>query len=102
MAARLRRAGMQPPEIRSDLTHFKVILRNHTLMDDETLRWLAGHAESGLSDQQKLRSLTADGLRVAADGSTRGGCSSPGMPLRRGMSPRLCHEWKRCQPARRP
>ena len=54
VAASLRRAGMQPPEIRSDLTHFRVILRNHTLMDDETLRWLAEQVESGLSDQQKL------------------------------------------------
>lgn len=45
---------MQPPEIRSDLTSFKVILRNHTLMDEETLRWLSQHVEGELTDQQKL------------------------------------------------
>lgn len=53
-AASLRRAGMQPPEIRSDLTSFKVILRNHTLMDEETLGWLSRHVEGELTDQQKL------------------------------------------------
>ena len=54
VAASLRRAGMQPPEIHSDLTSFKVVLRNHTLMDEETLEWLADHLVADLSDQQKM------------------------------------------------
>ena len=45
---------MRPPEIRSGLTFFKVILRNHTLMDEKALSWLGQHEDAELSDQQKM------------------------------------------------
>ena len=36
----LRRAGMSPPRFDVSLTRFRVVIPNHTLYDDATLRWL--------------------------------------------------------------
>lgn len=40
MIEQLRRFGMSPPRFDVNLTRFRVVLPNHTLYDEETLRWL--------------------------------------------------------------
>lgn len=40
MIEQLRRSGMSPPRFDVNLTRFRVVLPNHTLYDEETLRWL--------------------------------------------------------------
>lgn len=40
MIEQLRRSGMSPPRFEVSLTRFRVVLPNHTLYDEETLRWL--------------------------------------------------------------
>lgn len=40
MIEQLRRSGMSPPRFDVSLTRFRVVLPNHTLYDEETLRWL--------------------------------------------------------------
>ncbi|HEY0020898.1 MAG TPA: ATP-binding protein [Longimicrobium sp.] len=40
MIEQLRRAGMSPPRFDVPLTRFRVVLPNHTLYDEATLRWL--------------------------------------------------------------
>jgi ATP-dependent DNA helicase RecG len=42
MIEQLRRSGMSPPRFDVNLTRFRVVLPNHTLYDEETLRWLEG------------------------------------------------------------
>jgi ATP-dependent DNA helicase RecG len=44
MIEQLRRSGMSPPRFDVNLTRFRVVLPNHTLYDEETLRWLEGLA----------------------------------------------------------
>lgn len=53
-AAALRNAGLQPPEIFSRPSEFKIIVRNHGLLDPETLQWLAEIETPQLSDRQHL------------------------------------------------
>jgi ATP-dependent DNA helicase RecG len=40
MIEQLRRSGMSPPRFDVSLTRFRLVLPNHTLYDEETLRWL--------------------------------------------------------------
>jgi ATP-dependent DNA helicase RecG len=40
MIEQLRRTGMSPPRFDVSLTRFRVVLPNHSLYDEETLRWL--------------------------------------------------------------
>ncbi|HEX8317395.1 ATP-binding protein [Longimicrobium sp.] len=40
MIEQLRRSGMSPPRFDVSLTRFRVVLPNHSLYDEETLRWL--------------------------------------------------------------
>jgi ATP-dependent DNA helicase RecG len=40
MIEQLRRSGMSPPRFDVNLTRFRLVLPNHTLYDEETLRWL--------------------------------------------------------------
>ena len=53
-ATALRNAGLEPPEIVSRPSEFKIAIRNHGLLDEETLAWLADLDTSGLSDRQHL------------------------------------------------
>lgn len=52
MIAALRQAGMGVPAFVDKVTAFKVTLPNHTLLDDQTLAWLATLGRDGLKDTQ--------------------------------------------------
>lgn len=52
MVSALRNAGMGLPAFRDRVTAFVVTLPNHSLLDDETLRWLEGLGREGLRDTQ--------------------------------------------------
>ena len=54
VAARLRNAGLAPPEIDYSLSVFKVVFRNHALLDEDALVWLGTISSEGLSDRQQL------------------------------------------------
>ena len=53
-AQNLRAAGMSPPEIEHTLSDFKVVFRNHTVLDQRALEWLATFEGAGLNDSQRL------------------------------------------------
>lgn len=53
-AASLRQAGIEPPELLDTVREFRVVIRNHGLLDDEALAWLARVDTSGLNDRQRL------------------------------------------------
>ena len=53
-AAHLRAAGLAPPELEYTLSDFKVVLRNHTVLDQAALAWLATLGWAGLDDRQRL------------------------------------------------
>ena len=50
----LRDAGLSPPEIEHTLSDFKVVFRNHTVLDHEAVAWLATLHAGGLNDRQRL------------------------------------------------
>jgi ATP-dependent DNA helicase RecG len=52
MLAALRQAGMGPPRFKDSTTAFEVVLPNHTLLDDEAVRWLQQLGREGLRDTQ--------------------------------------------------
>ena len=54
VAKYLRDAGLEPPEIDYSLTEFKVVFRNHTLLDHEALGWLSTLRSVDLNDRQRL------------------------------------------------
>lgn len=54
VAKYLRDAGLEPPEINYSLTEFKVVFRNHTLLDSEALAWLSTLGPADLNDRQRL------------------------------------------------
>jgi len=45
-------AGMSPPQFEDRVSSFVVTFPNHTLLSEETLRWIAGLGEHGLTDGQ--------------------------------------------------
>lgn len=53
MRSELARSGMSPPEFRDKVTSFEVIMPNHTLFDDETVKWLSSIGREGLKDTQR-------------------------------------------------
>lgn len=53
-ATALRNAGLEPPEIASRPSEFRIVIKNHGLLDEDTLAWLATLNTSGLSAQQHL------------------------------------------------
>lgn len=53
MVASLQAAGMNPPVFDDRLSSFAVAFPNHTLLDDETVRWLA-QVRDELSDTQRM------------------------------------------------
>ena len=48
----LLRAGMSPPQFEDRISSFKVTFPNHTLLSEETVRWIAALGEHGLTDSQ--------------------------------------------------
>jgi ATP-dependent DNA helicase RecG len=53
-AAALRDAGIEPPVLTDSVREFRVVIRNHGLLDEEALAWLATIDTAGLNDQQRL------------------------------------------------
>ncbi len=45
-------AGMSPPRFEDRISSFVVTFPNHTLLSEETLRWITGLGEKGLTDSQ--------------------------------------------------
>ena len=45
-------AGMSPPQFEDRISSFVVTFPNHTLLSEETLRWITGLGEHGLTDSQ--------------------------------------------------
>jgi ATP-dependent DNA helicase RecG len=60
--AALRQAGMGPPQFENQISTFRVTFPNHTLLDEETLRWLARSGGFELTDSQRM------GLALARHG----------------------------------
>ncbi len=54
MIAALRGAGMSLPVFHDDVASFLVVFPNATLLDDETVAWIASLGETGLTDSQIL------------------------------------------------
>jgi len=54
MIAEMRQANLEPPHFKDGGTYFVVTLKNHTLLDEETLAWLSQFASYPLSDRQRL------------------------------------------------
>lgn len=50
----LRSAGMSPPRFEDKISRFSVTFPNHTLLSAETIAWIAGLEQSGLTDSQAL------------------------------------------------
>lgn len=53
-AASLRQAGIEPPELRDLVREFRVVIRNHRLLDEEAVRRLATTDTTVLNDRQRL------------------------------------------------
>ncbi|HZJ28147.1 MAG TPA: ATP-binding protein [Acidimicrobiia bacterium] len=53
-AAALRNAGIEPPLLVDTVREFRVLIRNHGLLDEEALAWLANVDTTGLHDRQRL------------------------------------------------
>jgi ATP-dependent DNA helicase RecG len=53
-AAALRDAGIEPPDLIDAVREFRVIIKNHGLLDEEALRWLSAIDTAGLNDRQRL------------------------------------------------
>jgi ATP-dependent DNA helicase RecG len=62
--AALRLAGMGPPDFVNRIATFEVSFPNHTLLDEETLRWLARVGGFELTDSQRM------GLALARHGDS--------------------------------
>lgn len=54
MVESLRAAGMSVPRFEDKIASFSVTFPNHTLLDDETVAWIQGLGEAGLSDSQHI------------------------------------------------
>ncbi|MCF6525256.1 ATP-binding protein [Streptomyces sp. JJ36] len=52
MNTAFRQAGMSPPRFSDRTTSFEVTMPNHTLLDDDTVKWLTTLGREGLRDSQ--------------------------------------------------
>jgi ATP-dependent DNA helicase RecG len=52
MLGALRSAGMSPPQFEDRISSFTVTFPNHTLLSEDTVRWIAGLGEHALTDSQ--------------------------------------------------
>lgn len=48
----LRTAGMSPPQFEDRISSFTVTFPNHTLLSEDTVRWITSLGEHGLTDSQ--------------------------------------------------
>lgn len=71
MLRELRRAGSPPPEFHSRITRFKVIMPRHSLLDDETMSWIASLGQPGLSSTQHLALAELRAGRTVTNGTMR-------------------------------
>ncbi|WP_326561476.1 ATP-binding protein [Micromonospora sp. NBC_01796] len=71
MLRELRRAGSPLPEFHSRITRFKVIMPRHALLDDETMAWLTGLGQVGLSSTQHLALAEMRAGRTVTNGTMR-------------------------------
>ena len=53
-AAALRDAGMEPPQVLDTIREFRMVIRNHGLLDDDAVAWLSTIETSRLNDRQRL------------------------------------------------
>lgn len=53
-ASALRAAGLQPMELTDVVREFRVVVRNHGLLDDQAIAWLKRLDTAGLNDRQRL------------------------------------------------
>jgi ATP-dependent DNA helicase RecG len=53
-AAALRDAGMEPPRVVDNIREFRMIIRNHGLLDDDAVSWLSTLDTARLNDRQRL------------------------------------------------
>lgn len=70
MIEQLRRSGMSPPRFDVSLTRFRVVLPNHTLYDEVTLRWLEDIARDeplGETQRQALAFVRHNGSLTNGD-----------------------------------
>lgn len=54
MVQSMLQAGLERPIFRDALTSFQVVLRNHTMMDDDAYRWLSSFSDYRISDRQRI------------------------------------------------
>lgn len=54
LAAALRHAGMEPPQVTDTVREFRMTLKNHGLLDDDAAAWLSTIDTSQLTDRQRL------------------------------------------------
>lgn len=54
MIGEMREANLEPPQFKDAGAYFVVTLKNHTLLDEETLAWLSRFASVPLNDRQRL------------------------------------------------
>ncbi|UQU66012.1 putative DNA binding domain-containing protein [Couchioplanes caeruleus] len=71
MLRELRRIGSPPPEFHSRITRFKVVMPRHALLGDETMRWIAGLHQRGLTPTQHLALAEMRAGRPVTNGSMR-------------------------------
>ena len=66
MLAQLRRAGMATPQFDNRISRFTVTFPKHTLLDTETVDWIRGLGQVGLTDAQHLAlALMREGRQVS-------------------------------------
>lgn len=53
-AAALRDAGMAPPQVIDNVREFRIVIRNHGLLDDDAFAWLSTIDTARLNDRQRL------------------------------------------------
>ncbi len=53
-AAALRDAGMEPPQIFDAVREFRMVIKNHGLLDDEAVAWLSTIDTAQFNDRQRL------------------------------------------------
>jgi ATP-dependent DNA helicase RecG len=54
MIAAMREAHLEPPQFRDTRASFRVVFKNHTLLDPETVTWLNQFAGYRLTDAQRI------------------------------------------------
>ncbi len=53
-AAALRNAGMEPPQVIDNVRSFRMVIKNHGLLDDESVTWLSTIDTAAFNDRQRM------------------------------------------------